>query len=422
MTRTNPFGRYPFILALSLLLAMGMVLPASLAAEKGNTDSRLLEQQKKIQRIKKGIEGQKSRVKQTREQENSLTEELDRLNQRIQEEGDTLAKLKADLAGHEQLIQAKQAEAAQAGQAKEQAKTHVQARLNAFYRMGAIGVMNVIFSSSDLPELLSVREYFAALLKHDRTVFEEYRRKIKELEQAQLALQAEKKTLVETISQVKSQEEELAASRGERLALLDKVKTEKKLYQLALAELEEASDRLAGTIEELKAAAEKEKKKRRQPIAKKRRPETAGFAAQKGKLSPPVSGTVTTLFGRNAHGKFGITTSSNGIDIKTRPGTEIKAIYDGNVAYVGFLRGYGNLLIIDHGQQYYSLVSQAAKFYKQEGDPVVKGEAIGIMSEQEGLLAEGLHFEIRHGTTPENPLQWVNNAKLIIKAAKTATN
>ncbi len=423
------FLRRPYfpvcILTLTLAICLGQRL--CLAAETTPVDAKIIEEQKKIQRLKKGIEDQKSRVQTTKKQESSLLTELERLNGNIQNEGDKLTRLKKELSKHEQLMVAKQDEAAQAKEAKEQAKRHIKKRLNSFYRMGDIGVMNVIFSTSELPDLLAFREYFDALLKRDQDVIREYRAKVETLEKTQLSLHQEKQVLMETIAKVKGQEEELASTREERLHLLQKVKTEKKLYQMALNELEGAADRLTNTLEQLKTEAAKARHKEVRPkeaksatTTQKSRPDNLGFAAQKGRLAPPVPGTVTTLFGKSVQAKFGITTFANGIDIKTAPGTEITAIYDGKVIYAKFLRGYGNLLIIDHGQQYLSLVSRAAKFFKDEGDTVTRGEVVGIMSDQEGLLGEGLHFEIRHGTTPENPLQWVNNAKLTIKATQKA--
>ena len=409
------------LLALTLAVCLGQRL--CLAADPPPVDAKIAEEQKKIQRLKKGIEDQKTRVQTTKKQESSLLTELERLNGHIQSEGDKLSRLKKDLSKHEELMAAKQDEAAQAKEAKEQAKRHVKKRLNAFYRMGDIGVMNVVFSASELPDLLAFREYFDALLKRDQDVIREYRQKVETLEKTQISLHQEKQALVETITKVKGQEEQLASTREERMRLLQKVKTEKKLYQMALEELEGAADRLTNTLEQLKTEAAKARQKEVRPketrptaTTQKSRPDNLGFAAQKGRLAPPAPGTVTTLFGKSVQEKFGIATFANGIDIKTAPGTEITAIYDGKVIYAKFLRGYGNLLIIDHGQQYLSLVSRAAKFYKDEGDTVTRGEVVGIMSDQEGLLGEGLHFEIRHGTTPENPLQWVNNAKLTIKA------
>ena len=421
---TSIFRRpYFSFCALLLAICLGGQRPC-FAAEPAAVNAKILEEQIRIQRLKKGIEDQKSRVQTTNKKESSLLTELERLHGHIQSEGDKLSLLKKDLGKHEEQIAQKQAEAAQAMTAKEQAKVHIKKRLNSFYRMGEIGMMNVIFSTSKLPDLLAFREYFDALLKRDQKVIREYREKVETLEKTRQSLQREKQALLETITKVKGQEEQLATTRNERMRLLQKVKTEKKLYQLALHELEGAADRLTNTLEQLKAEAAREarqKEVRAKETGQKtvRTPtpsDTKGFAAQKGRLPPPVAGTVTTLFGKSVQKKFGITTFANGIDIKTTPGTEVTAIYDGKVIYAKFLRGYGNLLIIDHGQQYLSLVSRAAKFFKEEGDTVTKGEVVGVMSDQEGLLGEGLHFEIRHGTKPENPLQWVNNGKLTIKA------
>ncbi|MFA7382642.1 MAG: peptidoglycan DD-metalloendopeptidase family protein [Desulfurivibrionaceae bacterium] len=387
----------------------------------------IIEEQKKIQRLRKGIEEQKSRVQTTLKEESSLLTELDRLNGRIQNEGDKLNHLNDELNRHEQLMAAKQAEVAQANDAKETAKPHIKKRLNSFYRMGELGVMNVVFSTGKLPELLAFREYFGILVKRDQDVIRQYREKMEALEKTQFSLHQEKQAMVETIVKVKNHEEQLAVTREERMHLLQKVNTEKKLYQVALAELERAADRLTSTIEQLKTESAKAQQKEALPkesrpaAPRKSRSDNLGFAAQKGRLTPPAPGVVTTMFGKSVQKKFGITTFANGIDIKTTPGTKITAIYDGKVIYAKFLRGYGNLLIIDHGQQYLSLVSRAAKFFKEEGDTVARDEVVGIMSDQEGLLGEGLHFEIRHGTTPENPLQWVNNAKLTIKATAQKT-
>ena len=141
----------------------------------------------------------------------------------------------------------------------------------------------------------------------------------------------------------------------------------------------------------------------------------------RGRLIPPVRGSVTTYFGKNNQGKFGIATYADGINIKALAGSEIYAIFNGKVVYAGQLKGYGNLIIIDHGEQYYSLISQAAEIYKKEGEIVSTGEVIGIMGEQGGLLGEGLHFEIRYGTEPENPLKWVNK-RLLKMPPSPATN
>lgn len=410
-----------FLVAVTAIETTGT--PANTAFD--SLESKLLDQQKKIHRLKKGIEGHKSRVRATREKEISLLTELENIEHRLQNERNKLVELKQNLISQEKLIQQKHQEKDQVLKEKEATKGHVEKRLNAYYRMGPIGVINVIFSTATLPDLLNFKEYFQHLIQYDQQVIENYRLKINDLTQAQKALQQEKSRLVAMISEIKNQEERLVTTRKDKVALLDRVNTEKKLYQRALKEIEEAAKQLTSTLEKLKEQATQNRQivKKRLHSPKKRRPtDHSSFASYKGKLDPPVPGTVTTYFGRNTKGKFGITTYAQGIDIKTSPENDIKAIYDGKVVYAGMLRGYGNLIIVDHGEQYYSLISRAGELYKKEGDSVNTGEIIGIMSDQSGLISEGLHFEIRHGTEPENPLHWINNAKLKIKTTRKKTN
>ncbi|MFZ5776043.1 MAG: murein hydrolase activator EnvC family protein [Thermodesulfobacteriota bacterium] len=430
---------YHGFLATALLLALLLAVPRPAAAQQDSVEAKVREEQKKAQRLQKGIEEQKSKVRASSAQEGGLVAELEQINRRIQAETDKLAALEAALDEQEQRLAAKQEELTQAKKARRQAGIHLRKRLNAFYRMGPIGIMNATFGSQALPELLSFREYFDAMLRHDREVIEEYRRRIEALETAQLALQEEKKVTAEKMAAVKTQQTELNSTRQERAALLEKVKTEKRLYQQALKELEDAAGKITSTIAALKAEAEREAKRKKAAAEQeaKRKPgggtappkvtgtepvAGTGFAGQKGKLPPPAPGTVTTLFGKSNQARFGITTTANGIDIKTEPGSEISAVHAGRVVYAGVLRGYGNLLIIDHGDQYYSLVSRAAKFFKKVGDTVSRGERIGVMADQEGLLGEGLHFEIRRGTQPEDPLRWLNNAGLTIKSPGRRAN
>jgi septal ring factor EnvC (AmiA/AmiB activator) len=290
--------------------------------------------------------------------------------------------------------------------------------------MGPLGLMNVLFSSKTLPELLTFDEYFQRMLRYDEELVDDYRVKIEDLAKSKEELQAQKKELVAVISQVKAQEKSLSSSRQERKALLDRVKGEKRLYRQALKELEVAASKLTTTLENLKkeieTASQEHIAEAKQPVLpSKRRPdEGTDFISQKGWLDPPVSGTVTTRFGKNTSEQFNITTFASGIDIRTSGGANVKAIYNGDVVFAGFLQGYGNLIIIDHGQQYFSLVARIAKLLKKEGESVTRGEVVGIMDETEGLLGEGLHFEIRRGTEPENPLHWINNAKLKIQATR----
>jgi len=405
------------------MLVLSFLAHSGQTAESPPNEAKIAEEQRKIQRLQRHIETQKSKVQATTKKEGSILSELERLNGNIRNEGAKLNRLKKDMAENERLMATRENEAAQAKTAKDQAQAHIKKRLHAFYRMGDLGALNVIFSSRELPDLLAFREYFTTLRAHDLAAVREYRERVADLERNRIELQLQQQALAENIGKVQEQEKMLAESRAERVRLLDNVKTEKKLYQAALGELEGAADRLTRTIEKLKKDAEQsrreeaEARKGRTVSAKQPPPAGSGFASQKGRLNPPAPGTVTSAFGKNSQNKFGIATFASGIDIKTAPGAKITAVHGGRIIYAKFLRGYGNLLIIDHGDQYLSLVSRAEKFFKEEGDTVGKGEVIGVMSEQEDLAGEGLHFEIRKGSKPEDPLLWLNKRRLTTKPA-----
>ena len=400
----------------------GIWLPPTFAAEDStlSIQKQLSSQQQKIKRVQSEIEDHRKQVQYSRTKEVNLLAQMEIIDKAIRDGKKRLQELKEQISSHENLINIRTAELSEVESEKEIAKEHIKKRLTAYYRMGDIGVMNVAFSAGNLPDLLNFKEYFMALVRYDRQVVVDYREKINQLLLITAELEDEKAQLLEKIVSIKKQETQLATVRKERLVLLAKVNTEKKLYQRAIDEMEEASSKLTETLAELreKLVASRESQKRFYSSPKKRRPSLLnGFSSMRGRLIPPARGAVTTHFGKNTKGKFDITTYADGIDIKTLAGSEIYAIYSGKVVYAGQLKGYGNLIIIDHGEQYYSLISRAAELYKKEGDIISTGEVIGIMDDQGGLLGEGLHFEIRYGTEPEDPLKWVNNRLLKINTS-----
>jgi septal ring factor EnvC (AmiA/AmiB activator) len=354
-------------------------------------------------------------LRDSRAREVNLMGQLEEIDQALGSGRGRLSKLNKDAAVKREEIRRRNEELAALAAAHAGAREHVKKRLAAFYRMGEVGMLNVAFAAASLPDLLNVDESFRILLDRDRQTIATYHREITSQTKLRDDLERQTAQLQGVIADSEQQTRHLADNRNNRLRLLASINKEKRLYQQALAEMEEAATNLNQTMTLLReklAASQGEQQQKQPPAGRKQAAPTGSFAAMKGRLTPPVRGTVTTYFGKNNQGKFGLTTQADGIDIKTLAGTEISAIHRGKVVYVGQLRGYGNLLIIDHGQQYYSLVSRAGQFYKKEGEMVAAGEVVGIMSDQGGLLGEGLHFEIRHGADSQDPLEWINRALL----------
>ena len=424
-TSNNPL----FIICYALIMLTVFFLPArpSSAADLKQIkklDEEVHQHKKKMEKVQSGIASHQAKVAAAKERETLLLAELDQINQQISAEGEKLLALQEEMARQQEMTEAKQREMEKVAQEKDTLRQHMENRLRAYYRMGDIGVMNAIFSSSSLADLLSFRDDFVLMLKYDQQLINDFKSKIHELEEAKKALDEEKKRLSQAAAEVMQQQEILSQTLQEQQQLLERVKTERQLYQQALKELEDAAQQLTATLTELEEKATEAKiESERQLIRdyplkpfKKRKPASArGFASEKGKLPLPAAGAIMQQFGAHTDETSGVSTFANGINIESAPGSDIIAIYAGKVVYAGTLRGYGNLIILDHGNHYYSLVSGVGEILRKVGDLVKQHEKIGVTSLHTGRLQEGLHFEIRHNTEAQNPLEWLESSQVSSK-------
>ncbi|MEQ1815414.1 MAG: peptidoglycan DD-metalloendopeptidase family protein [Nitrosomonas sp.] len=128
------------------------------------------------------------------------------------------------------------------------------------------------------------------------------------------------------------------------------------------------------------------------------------FSALKGKLNLPVRGKLVNTFGGQRSGKH---ISWKGLFIQSPVGSDVKAISGGRVMFADWLRGFGNLIILDHGNSYMSLYGNNATLHKQVGDTIRGGDTIATVGNSGGNTDSGLYFELRHGGKAFDPLTWI---------------
>lgn len=128
------------------------------------------------------------------------------------------------------------------------------------------------------------------------------------------------------------------------------------------------------------------------------------FSTLKGKLNLPVRGKLVNTFGGQRSGKH---ISWKGLFIQSPDGNKVKAISSGRVVFADWLRGFGNLIILDHGNSYMSLYGNNATLHKQVGDTIRGGDTIATVGNSGGNADSGLYFELRHGGKPFDPLTWI---------------
>ncbi|HEX7550354.1 MAG TPA: peptidoglycan DD-metalloendopeptidase family protein, partial [Candidatus Methylomirabilis sp.] len=131
------------------------------------------------------------------------------------------------------------------------------------------------------------------------------------------------------------------------------------------------------------------------------------FERRRGKLPWPSSGALASTFGRQEHPRFHTVTFNRGIEISAPQGREIVAVADGTVIYADWFKGYGRLLILDHGGGYFTLYAHASDLMAKAGDSVAGGQAIARVGDSGSLEGPQLYFELRHKGKPQDPLAWL---------------
>ncbi len=366
-------------------------------AEKQAIEQKIESQSISINQLQQGLKFQQGQALETIAQERNLLSELEFIDTRLLEKLAKLHDLESSMATQQELIAAKESEISVIQVEKQKAQAHLQKRFTAYYKTGRIGVLNVAFSAETLPKLLSIHDSFNALIHYDQELLQQYRQTIEGLERTKTALTLEKKLLDSFFSRASQEKEAIEQTRQEKKELLAQIRTQKKLHEQAAQEIERAAGDLSAQLATMK---------------QKRKILSQGFLMNKGKLPPPMSGRVLTLYGESRKNRMGVDAVSSGITIDAPDGTKVNAIFEGTIDYAGYLRGYGNTIIIDHGFRYYTVVSRVEKILKEEGEAVRAGEDIGIMGETATLMDEGLYFEIRHATETEDPLLWLDKNKL----------
>ena len=352
-----------------------------------------------INKLQEGISQKQIQNEASRKQERSILEEMAQIDLKLQEQQKTLDDIEKKVARQQGLIALKTGALEKTLESKQEVQYHLMKRMKAYYKMGKIGVANVTFSTESMPRLLSFRDYFARLIKYDRQILDKYRGAIDQLQQSTEALGLEKTVLDDFILEARQEKEAIRATKMEKEEFLSQVKTQKELHNRAIKEMEKATDSLVASLDNL----EQESKLLDQ-----------GFLLDKGKHPAPVQGEVIALFGEERENQLGISGNNNGITIKVPGMNRVEAIFDGEIRYAAYLRGYGNTIIVDHGYQYFSVISRVEKILKKKGDKVEQGELIGITGNTATLMGDGVYVEIRHKSSPLDPLDWLDKTGLIL--------
>lgn len=360
--------------------------------------SELIKKEKSLEDIKRKLREERFAAKKITEKETSILGELERVNINLSNKKEELKRLEAGLERIRRETALASATAADLEQDRKALTLRLKKRLKAMYKMGSLSRVGALMpDDADMAGYGAATKYMTVIAENDLSLIDRRGVAIARLEAEKARLAALKAEMEGERALIAVKKSETEAAAREKTALLNEVKREKTKTLKAIDELNASATELNGLLKRLREADEAV------PAG------ASGFAAMKGRLPMPVEGRVVSAYGKVRHPKFQTVTFNNGITIEAAEGRPVRAVYDGKAAFTGWLKGYGQLIIVDNGNGFYTLFAHLQKTLKERGESIKKGEIIGLTGSTGGLEGPGLYFEIRERGIPRDPMSWVSS-------------
>jgi septal ring factor EnvC (AmiA/AmiB activator) len=397
--------------ALLVLLVLAASLPAAGQQKKDSVE--LGDKEHALQQTQKRLKEERAKAAEARKREAGLLAELEAIDRRLGEKRKQVALLDGRIQRAQAEMSDLQHDIARLESQRANQEDAMAQRLRAMYRLQAQGGALPILLSGDDPVAQAVRlRHLATLATVDARMIREYRVTSEGLADQKDKLEVRRKEFSALRGEAEGERAEADREAGKRRVILARVKDERVYHDRMVGELSEATRRLEAFVRDL----QERRRVAKIPPPSSKQPKSAapgestpgvGLGAMRGRLVWPADGRVVEEYGTRVNPRFGTKTFRNGIDIDATEGSNVHAVYPGHVLYTGWFRGYGNLIIVDHGSEYYTLYAHVADMKVAEGDDVKQGQIIATVGDTGSLQGPRLYFEVRYQGKPQDPAQWL---------------
>lgn len=351
-----------------------------------------------VGKVKEKIRARREEIAAYSRQEKKMVDALDALDRKMVDARKKLREIEEAMDAVNQELSGIREQVAELENSLAAERDYARSRLVALYKMNCLGEMNLLASAESVHEFFNRRAAMEKILEYDQRVVAgmlEKQAGLKTMLASLDARKARKKTLE---SQYGRTIAELEEQKAERKQLLAEIRSKKSTRQTKLKYLRDAAARLEETLSGLKdqAAEPKESAPR--------------FAGYQGLLNMPVEGKIISDYGRYIDPRSGVAGFRNGIEIRAARGAPVRAVFSGEAIYADWLKGYGNVVILAHGNDYHTVYAHAEELFLKKGDHVEAGDVIATVGDSASLSGAALYFEVRHGGDPVNPLKWIDNS------------
>jgi len=363
-------------------LLLGAAVVAAAPAGPIPRDERL----RKVQERRKALEQDLVRL---RGQEKSLLGDVERLEVEVRLRGEELREIQIGLQRTQEQMDATVKRLGELTAQVERERPVLAARARSLYKLGELSYLRLLLSVDRPSDIFRGYRFVTALARRDNERIAAFRADLQTLATVRQDLETKTREAVALRESREKARRSLDADRRRKTALLTEIVERKETHAAYLQELQEAEARLTDLLNGLSEG----------DVA-------VPVAAFKGALPWPTEGRVRSTFGRHKHPKFDTYTIQNGIEIEAPADAPVAAVHEGEVVFAERFKGYGLMVVVDHGGKHHSLYAHLGEARVQTGQKVAAGEVLGTVGSTT-LEGPGLYFEMRFQGRPEDPLEWL---------------
>ena len=368
-------------------------------------------QQEELENLRTRIATMQREIDKTSESKSEAADALRESERGISDSNRKLAELAEQLRAADKKLNGLQTQEQQLGNNLDTQQAQLGKLLYQQYLGGKQEYLKLLLNNQNPNQASRDLQYYEYIARNRATWLAALRGNLAALNAASMATREQRTELKSLRAEQAAQKTTLEKKQRSRQQMLVKISQQLRLQRREINRLQRDENRLAQLVEKLTKmlAQPKSKSLFRNDNLPDNRFDGSPFVQLKGKLTLPVKGEVTNQFGTQRPDS---TVQWKGLFLRTSAGQAVKAVAAGRVVFADWLRGFGNLLIVDHGNGYMSLYGNNETLYKQVGDVLRGGDTVAAVGNSGGNENSGLYFELRHESKPLDPMKWLATKSL----------
>ena len=372
---------YRFLSA-ALVLVFAVLAVAPVLADE------LEEKQQQLNSVQQQIEAQQRKAELARRKEQTIAEQLRAIQQELDTAEDEYETVNDQLENTEQHIKANVELSNRLTKKLEVQTKTLHRRIRDIYKNGQVNYLDVLLGAKDFNDFVGRMDILKKILAYDNALIQGTKADRETLRKAKEQLEADRAKIVELRKLAAAKREQVAERRQERRGVLNAATYERETAERAYRELIETSRQIEQMIKRIQSGEK-------------------NIGGSTGTMTWPAEGEITSPFGWRVHPIFGTQRLHTGIDIGADYGDAIRAADGGVVIHADWMGGYGNAVIIDHGNGISTLYAHNSQLLVDEGQTVAKGQTVARCGSTGYSTGPHLHFEVRQNGSPVNPLNYL---------------